>query len=297
MAGVLVMARRQLSGSRILLTGASSGIGQALAHEFARHNVRMLLVARRQEVLDIMADQFNASGPSQVIVHAGDVTDPVVRQEVVERVLQTWGGLDLLVQSAGVSAHGRFATSSEETLRRIMEVNFFAVTELARTALPILCEGNDPMVVNVGSILGHRGIPYNTTYAASKFALRGWSEGVRAEWHELGVGLLLVSPGTTATPLFENLLETEGDLPWGNPASISAAAVARQTLRAIACRRHEIFPNWRGRLLGWLNRACPRLVDSIMARAGSSTRLSRAKESGAKESDRNATYLSEKHRL
>ena len=262
------MARRQLAGSRILLTGASSGIGRAMGHEFARHGVRMLLAARRKEVLEVLADQLNASGPSQVIVHAGDVTDRSIRQALVDRVEQAWGGLDLLVQSAGVSAHGRFATSSEETLRQIMELNFFAATELARTSLPLLCEGNNPMVVLIGSILGHRGIPRNTAYSASKFALRGWSEGVRAEWHNLGVGLLLVSPGTTETPFFDHLLESEGDLPWGKPAGIAAAAVARQTMRAIRHRRHEIFPNWRGRLLVWLNRACPRLVDWMMGRVG-----------------------------
>jgi short-subunit dehydrogenase len=262
------MARRQLTGARILLTGASSGIGRAMTHEFARHGVRMLLVARRQELLETLADQLNASGNSEVIVHVGDVTDRSVRQALVDRVQQAWGGLDLLVQAAGVSAHARFAASSEETLRRIMEVNFFAAVELARSTLPLLSAGNRPVVVLIGSILGHRGIPRNSVYSASKFALRGWSEGIRAEWHKLGIGLLLVSPGTTETQLFDHLLESEGELPWNQPTGIAAEEVARQTIRALRRGRHEIFPNWRGRLLVLLNRASPRLVDWMMERYG-----------------------------
>jgi short-subunit dehydrogenase len=262
------MTRRQLAGSRILLTGASSGIGRALAEAFARHDVRLLLLARRQEALQELADELTALGSSQVIVHAGDVTDPSIRQAAVEQIQQTWGGLDLLVQSAGGSEHGRFAGSSEKNLRQIMEVNFFASTELARLALPHLRKGKDPIVVQIGSILAHRGIPYNSAYAASKFALRGWSESVRAEWHKLGIGMLLVSPGTTNTQFFDHLLAAEKDLPWGQPAGIPAAVVARQTLRAIERRKHEIFPNWRGRTLVWFSRFCPRLVDTIMHRYG-----------------------------
>ena len=126
-----------------------------------------------------------------------------------------WGGLDVLINNAGVSAHGRFADSDEPTLRRVMEVNFFAAAELTRLALPLLHVQNpnrrsqNPIpaaIVNIGSIIGHRGLPLNSEYAASKFALRGWSESLRAELAADGVDVLLVSPGTTDTEFFDHLL-------------------------------------------------------------------------------------------
>ena len=149
-----------------------------------------------------------------------------------------------------------------------MELNFFAVTELTRLALPLLRDGCDPLIVNISSILGHRAIPHQSEYCASKFALRGWSEALRAELHGLGIGLLLVSPGTTETEFFDHLLEKQSTTPWGKQQGISPEAVAKQIVRAIERRNREIFPNWRGRLLVWANRCCPGLVDRVMNRYG-----------------------------
>ncbi len=262
------MAYRSIPQSRILLTGASSGIGRALAQKLARHGVRLLLVARRRDALEALAKEITTSTHSEALVQSGDLTDPEVRRAAIQRAQQTWGGLDILVNCAGAGAHGRFVTASEKTLRQIMEVNFFAATELTRLAIPLLQEGRDPLVVNVGSILGHRAIPLNSEYCASKFALRGWSESLRAELRRLGVGVLLVSPGRTETDFFSHLLEKKTTTPWDKMQGISPDAVARQTIRAIERRKHEIIPNWHGRLLVWLNRCCPGLVDRLMNRFG-----------------------------
>lgn len=267
------MDRRTLSQCRILLTGASSGIGRALAQELARRGSRLLLVARRREMLEVLAAELAAVADTEpsgrpVIVQAGDVTDPAVRQAAIDAAKQTWGGLDMLINCAGVSAHGRFATSSEEILRQIMELNFFAAAELTRLALPLLGAGRDPLVVNIGSVLGHRGVPHNSEYSASKFALRGWSESLRTELHSQGIGVLLVSPGMTETEFFEHLLEKQAPTPWGKQQGITPEAVAAQVVRAIERRRREIFPNWRGRLLVWASCCCPALVDRLLRRYG-----------------------------
>ncbi|NOZ39394.1 MAG: SDR family NAD(P)-dependent oxidoreductase [Planctomycetes bacterium] len=262
------MARRSLADRRILLTGASSGIGRALALQLAPFGVRLLLLARREAPLLELAAELKRLGASSAEPIVGDVTDAELRANVADQIRRDWGGLDMLINNAGVSAHGRFEGSSPAVLRQIMEVNFFAAAELARETFSLLKAGDDSLVVNIGSILGHRGVPFNSEYCASKFALRGWSEAIRPELARDGIDLLLVSPGTTDTEFFDHLLAQGEKLPWGEQQGVPVEKVAAQIVRAIERRRHEISPNWRGRLLGVLNRLSPRLVDRLMNRYG-----------------------------
>jgi short-subunit dehydrogenase len=262
------MRQRSLHQRRVVITGASSGVGRALAMEMAPYSTRLILVARSEQPLAELTDELIKRGAAATEAVVGDVTDPAVRSRIVERVNELWGGLDILVNNAGISAHARFADSSEATLRKIMEVNFFAAVELTRQSLPMLRMGDDSLVVNVGSVLGHRGAPLNSEYSASKFALRGWSEALRAELSRDAVGVLVVSPGTIDTDFFDHLVARAEPMPWGKQKGISPEVAARQIVRAIRLRRREIYPNWRGRMLVWLNRCCPGLVDRLMSRYG-----------------------------
>ncbi len=262
------MARRVLKNRRILLTGASRGIGRELALELARRSSRLLLIARNGEALQPLVAELLTLGAASAEAIAGDVTDASFRAIVIEKIRTNWQSLDVLINNAGVSAHGHFDAHDEAILRQIMEVNFYAPTELTRLSLPLLAVGSDSVIVNIGSILGHRGMPHNSEYSASKFALRGWSEALRTELHDRGIDVLLVSPGTIDTDFFDHLLVKSDSLPWGKQKGISPAAVARQIVRAIELRRTEIYPNWRGRLLVAVNRWAPRLVDRVMNRFG-----------------------------
>jgi len=147
------MARRKISGSRVLLTGASSGIGRSLAIELAREGAKLVLVARRTEKLEEVAGEIEALG-GQVVLCVGDVTDRSVYDAALAACQEHFGGLDILINNAGVGGLGRFDEAESTRLREIMEVNFFAVAEWTRSALPILAKGSKPMVVNIGSILG-----------------------------------------------------------------------------------------------------------------------------------------------
>jgi short-subunit dehydrogenase len=258
--------RRQLKNARILLTGASSGIGRALALELVCRGAKLLLTARRAELLGSLAAECDALGATTNVL-AGDAADAEFRRELVNAARGKLGGLDILVNNAGTSALGRFADSDEATLRQIMEVNFFAAVELTRLALPLLRQGRQPAVVNVDSILGHFGAPFNSEYAASKFALRGWSESLRAELAGDGIDVLLVSPGTVETDFFDHLVAKRAEVPW-NSRGVSPESVARQTVRAMEKGRREIFPNWRGRALVLANRTFPGVVDRVMKRYG-----------------------------
>ena len=261
------MARRTLNGLRALVTGSSSGIGRAIALELARNGVDLVLAARRAQALEALGADVQAFGRRAISI-AGDVTDAAVRNQALQAAQEQLGGLDLLVNNAGVSAHGRFADGGRDILRRIMEVNFFAAVELIREAVPLLREGRTPMVVNVSSILGRRGIPLNAEYCASKFALTGFSEALRAELAGEGIDVLIVSPGTTATELFDSLLEEREKPAWANSRGVTPEYVARATVKAIRQGKHEIVPNWQGWGLLLANRIAPRVVDRVMKRLG-----------------------------
>ncbi len=264
------MAKRSLAGARGILTGASSGIGRALAHELARRGAKLVLTARRLTELQSLATELRAAGGAVEIV-SGDVTDPAVRQQLLKCARDAFGRLDFVVNNAGRGALGRFDAASPERLRQIMEVNFFAAAELIRESLPLLSAGRAPIIVNVGSILGHRGIPHSSEYCASKFALQGLSESLRAELAPRGIDLLVVSPGTTDTEFFAHAIERTA-VPWGEQRGVPSAYVARCCADAMCRGKHEIIVNWRGRLLVLLNRLSPRAADWFLGRYGEAPR-------------------------
>jgi len=259
------MPRRELSGARAILSGASSGIGRALAIEMARAGVAQVLVARRADRLAELAGHVASLGGKVEIV-AGDVTDPLVRRRALDAAKERFGGLDILVNNAGVGATGRFEQSDEDRLRRVFEVNFFALAELTRLALPELKRGVRPLLVNVSSILGHRGTPWNSEYCASKFAVHALSEALRAELAAEGVDVLIVSPGTTETEFFATPMMKPAETRWPTHAPVSAEYVARRIVAAMRRGRHEIIPFTLGRVMVYLNRLSPRFMDWVMAR-------------------------------
>jgi len=260
------MPSRSIAGCRTLLTGGSSGIGRALATQLVVEGAQLLVVARRPERLaELAASVVNASGRLEVLV--GDITVPDARQAAIERMRQLYGGMDLLVNNAGIGAAGLFSEAAPERLRRVMEVNFFAATEMVRLSLPLLRAGNRPMIVNVSSILGHRGIPGSAEYCASKFALQGFSESLRAELSPAGIDVLVVSPGTTQTEFFERSIDAAMNRR-PERQGMDPSLVARRSLAAIRRGKHEIVVGASGKLLVWANRLFPRLLDAILARYG-----------------------------
>lgn len=259
------MARREIRGSRAIVTGASSGIGREIARQLAAEGAGVVLVARREDHLRELADVIAAGGGRAETV-VGDVTDPGIRQAAVDTARRALGGLDILVNNAGVGAMGLFEDANPGRLRRLMEVNFFALAEMTRCSLPLLKEGNRPIVVNIGSILGHRGVPYNSEYSASKFAVQGFSEAIRTEFTRLGIDVLVVSPGTTETEFFDQVVEKTGAPNWPEHRPVSASHVAHKTLRAIRRGKHEIIPYKWGVVFCWLARLSPRLTDRLMCR-------------------------------
>jgi short-subunit dehydrogenase len=254
-----------IRGARILITGASQGIGRALAEEAARRGARVLAAARSWDQLQELADKVRAQGGSLAIVQA-DVTQPDDRRRMVEAAQQHLGGLDILINNAGIGATGHFADVGPERLRKIFEVNFFGLTETTRVCLPLLRQGRQPAIVNISSIAGKRGIPARSEYSASKFAVQGFSEALRAELAKDGIDVLVICPGLTATNFSQNMLEQKALVPMDHLRGMTAEQVAVATLRAIEKGRREITLTWQGKLIVWVSRFLPRLADRIAAR-------------------------------
>jgi short-subunit dehydrogenase len=258
------MARRSIRLLRGILTGASSGIGRALAVELVREGARLVVVARRSEHLELLAAEL-AQAPGQLEIVAGDVTSPEVRSAALDRAQSALGGLDLLINNAGIGAMGPFVDATPERLRQVMEVNFFAAAEMTRRAVPLLKAGQRPIVVNVSSVLGHRGVPGCAEYCASKFAMHGLSESLRAEFAPLGIDLLVVSPARTQTEFFDAAIDAEGR-PWPALRGWPPERVARTIARAIRKGKHEIVISPGGKMLVWASRLFPGIVDRVLAR-------------------------------
>lgn len=257
------MAKREIAGCRSVVTGASSGIGRAIALELCRQGASVTVTARRERRLTEIVQQ-SAALPGRMSQVSGDICEPDVRERVIRCTVDEWGGVDLLVNNAGVGKLGRFEDGTPEVLRQVMEVNFFATAEMTRVALPHLKNGRTPILVNVSSILGRRGVPHNSEYCASKFAVHGFSESIRTELMAEGIDLLVVSPGTTGTEFFERSLERTSEPRWPEHRPVTPEYVAKHIVAAIRAGRREIVPYLWGKVLCELSRFSPKLVDRIM---------------------------------
>lgn len=260
------MARRSIHGLRTIVTGATSGIGRALVIELVQRGARVVAMGRRRDRLAALSETLRAEGRLRIV--AGDVTQRNDRLAALDEAVREFGGLDALVNNAGIGALGLFERASEEQLRQIMEVNFFAPAEFIREALPDLIRGSRPIVVNVSSVLGHRAIPDMSEYCASKFALHGLSDSLRAEFAPLGIDVLLVSPSTTKSEFFEQAVGQSGRSP-NRFSAMTAEAVARCIVAGMLGGRHEIILSAGGNALVWLDRLCPPLANWLVANWGS----------------------------
>jgi short-subunit dehydrogenase len=254
------MARRNLNGLRILITGASQGIGRALCVVAAKKGCRVLAAARSQQLLDELAAEIAAAGGTVATVVA-DVTKPDDRAAMVAAAQQHFGGLDVLVNNAGIGATGHFMDSEPDVLRSIFETNFFGLTETTRAFLPVLKAGVTPAIVNISSVVGKRALPARSLYSASKFAVAGFSEAIRAELAKDGIDVLVVSPGLTQTNFSKNMLEQKARMQMDHMRGMTSEEVAEATLNAIAKGKLDTTLTFRGKLLVLVNRFFPWIVD------------------------------------
>ena len=249
-----------------VVTGASSGIGKCLTQLLADNGCHVIAVARRAERICQWSASHDHTKFGGVTPLAGDITDKDVRL-AVRSMIETHhaGKLDLLVNNAGIGGIGKFADATPDRLRQIMEVNFFAPVELTRNLLPALHRGSSPVICNISSVLGHRAVPDKSEYCASKFAMHGWSDSLRAELASAGIQVTLVSPSTTKSEFFDSLIQTDPNQSSSSLGHWSPQRVADRAYRAIRKRRSEVILSWGGKTLVYADRLAPSLMNAILA--------------------------------
>jgi short-subunit dehydrogenase len=247
------------------VTGSSGGIGRCVAEALAARGARLILAARSVDRLNALAATLSKSGKEILTVQA-DITIEADRQHLLEAATARFGGLDVLVNNAGVGSFGHFASSSEEILRQVMEVNFFAPAELIRQAIPLLTHGRQPAIVNIASMCGRRGLPAWSEYSASKSALCGLTEALRGEMVRFDIDVLLVVPGLTRSNLGQHLLRNEGKMAIDFASGMPPEEVANRIVHALERNRTETVLGRDARWMLRINRFLPGLVDRLLAR-------------------------------
>jgi NAD(P)-dependent dehydrogenase (short-subunit alcohol dehydrogenase family) len=234
----------------VVVTGASSGIGRAIALRLAARGDTVVLVARRVAELESVAGRIAASGGTALVAPA-DVTDPDAVNALVERALTVEGRIDALINNAGVGCDSS-VLAGEADVRAVVEVNLVAPIRLMRAVVPIMRRQGSGSIVNIGSVAGEIGI--GGAYSASKFGLRGINDSVRRELAGTGIGVTLVEPGYIATDLTSHRSGLPGP-------EIVAAAVERALNRP---RRRIVVP-WKYRAAILVANALPLVLDRVYA--------------------------------
>lgn len=255
-----------LENKVILITGASSGIGEALARQCAAKKAKVIVVGRSREKIKAVTDLIYHEGGE-----AYSIVADICRTEDVQRItresLERWERIDVLVNNAGYGVHGNFADVSLEIIRNNFETNFFATLNLTKSVLPYMIGQKSGMIVNIESIVSLRSMPSNSSYSATKHALHAMSEAMRIELAPSNINVLSVCPGLIRTNFSENRLHVGEDKiktpPWlYMPASKCAAKI----IRAIEKNKRQVVITNHAKIIAFLQRLSPSLVDFILAK-------------------------------
>jgi short-subunit dehydrogenase len=225
------------AGTRVLVTGASSGIGAALARQLAAQGAIVGLIARRHDRLaDVLADCRKTSPDSTMWVV--DLDDTSTLSDVAVRAWDELDGIDVLVNNAAMPKRRTVTTLDAAEVEAVMRVNFFAPMHLTLAVLPRMLERNAGMIVNVSSVGGRLGIIHESAYCASKFALCGWSESMAVDLHGTGVSVKLIEPGPVDTEIWDH---PGSEKPLYDGPKFSADEVAQGIIAALATDRFEHY--------------------------------------------------------
>jgi short-subunit dehydrogenase len=252
--------------SAVLITGASSGIGAALAHEYAQRGRPVALLARRTEQLSRLAETLRALGAT-VAVHTGDVTRDGDVGRCVQTLMAHGWRIDTVIANAGFTVAGTLPQLSLADYRRQFETNVFGVLRTVYESLPALRESRGRLVI-MGSIAGHVAAPGASAYAMSKFAVRALADSLRGDLRGEGIAVTLISPGFIDSDIrrTDNRGEVHSDAPDPLPrwARMRTAHAARLMARGIAAGRDEIVITFHGKVIVWTARHFPGLVHALV---------------------------------
>jgi NAD(P)-dependent dehydrogenase (short-subunit alcohol dehydrogenase family) len=248
-----------LTGRVALITGASMGIGEAIARVFAEEGARVAVAARSIEKLQALAEQL----PTDALVIRADMSRSEDVREMVEQTVARFGRLDILVNNAAVGMYASVADMKPEQVEHLVKTNWLGPVHAIQAAVPHMRRQGGGQIINISSVAGKVALPWMGAYCSSKFALNALSNSLRMELSADNIRVLLVCPGRVRTPFTENAFKDFATRPL-YPGGISAERVAQAVLRASLAGKREIMIPADNRILGWTRALLPAVVDRMI---------------------------------
>lgn len=256
----------KFQGKTIWITGASSGIGEALAYAFSAEGAQLILSARREAVLRKV--QQNCAYPDKIWIAPLDLTKEEEIEGIVENVLKQVAKVDILVNNGGISQRSLVLETDMEVYRRLMEVNYFGTVALSKALLAHFVAQKSGHIVTISSLMGKFAAPLRSGYAAAKHALHGFFDGLRAEYHDDGIKVMMVCPGYISTDISKNALSggggKHGALDSKTAEGLTADQCAAKILRGILRNKQEIYIGKKEILGIYVKRFFPSLINRIV---------------------------------
>jgi len=249
----------------VVITGASSGIGEAAAEQFAKKGANIVLVARRKDKLDEVERKLSKYS-TKILVQVCDVSDKEQVKLMSEKVIETFSKIDVLVNNAGFVIYGKVEELSIEDIESQMKTNYFGTINCTKYFLPHFLKQNSGHMVNVASVGGSFGVPGIASYCATKYAMLGFSEGLHHELHGTNVGVTVVSPIMVRTNLFDHP-SFKNFTKYATGISLSADTVAKAIIKASNSSRLEIVVPSFVRIGIWFKQTFPFLINPIIGNA------------------------------
>jgi short-subunit dehydrogenase len=255
-----------MKGKTVIITGASSGIGRALAYEFAARGEKVVMGARNIDRLKEIAEDIRQRG-GEVVFAQVDVTDEEECKNLINIAIKNFGQVDVLINNAGISMRALFNDAELSVIKRLMDVNFWGTVYCTKSALPYLLQSKGS-VVAISSVAGIKGLPGRTGYSASKFAIHGFMESLRIENLKTGLHVLMAYPGFTASNIRNTALVADGKEQGNSPLDegkiMSAEEVARHVYKAVKNKKTSLVLTTEGKLTVFLSKFFSSLLDRIV---------------------------------
>lgn len=256
-----------MSSKVALITGGSSGIGRACALAFSAAGYRVVISGRRKDRLLAVVGEMDPRSTGLALAVEADVSSEADCERLVKEAVSAFGGIDVLVNNAGISMRALFNDLHLDVIRKVMDTNFWGAVYCTKYALPHLLERKGS-VVGVSSIAGKVGLPGRTGYSASKFALEGFLQSLRNENLKKGLHVLVACPGFTASEIRNTALSSDGSRQGESPREerqmMTAESVARHILHAVEYRKRDLVLTFNGRLTVFLRKWFPKFTDRLV---------------------------------
>lgn len=268
----------QLKDQVVVITGASSGIGRSTALLFGKAGAKVVLAARNVIGLQEVADDINFMSGGEALAVPTDVTDWAQVERLAHSAMAAFGRIDTWVNDAGVGVYATANDTSVEETQQVMQTNFMGMVHGVKAALPYMQHQQGGTIINIGSVESQVALPYNSAYAASKHAIKGYTEAIQMELENAnsGINVTLIMPSAMNTPFFNHALSKIGVLPRPAGPVYKPEMVAEAIVYAAEHPQRNVYVGGAGKLFGIMERLSPALTDKGMTTGGA---MFRAQES------------------